>query len=353
MLRATILFSLIGHVTAGHAASSCKCQLTLSVCNEVAATDVVFIGTVQSIEPNFLDAWNANQSSSLGLLNKEYARVQGDRSAASFVQLREAYLKVFPDLPEEHRKKLAAASSPAQLAELFYWILDHGKRVRLRVKTVFRGELASDDDDDHDDDAGDAAKTVEIWTPFGDCGFSFQVGETYLVYADDDEESDAMSTGSCTRTRRISDAGDDLAYLYFYKHNGDAASRLEGFVTSDLLYLRERDLAHYVDRIGAPVSGAVVELKSVDLKQADLKSAQPPGSELKGASLRRIALSDAQGRFVFDGLPAGEFTVNAFASGYPVVTRALAGPKSIPVGNRACASQVLVAPDADSDKARK
>jgi hypothetical protein len=331
MLRAAMLVAmggaLLGH-TLGQTAFACKCQLTLSACNEVAATDVVFIGTVQSIEPNFLDAWNANQTSSLALLNKEYERVQGDRSAASFAQLREAYLKVFPDLPEEHKKRLAAASSPDQLAELFYWILDHGKRVRLHVKTVFRGELAADDDDD---DATDADKTVEIWTPFGDCGFSFQVGETYLVYADDDEESDVMSTGSCTRTRRLSDAGDDLAYLYFYKNSGDAASRLEGFVTADLLYLREHDLAHYTDRIGAPVAGAVVELKG-------------------GAALRRIAISDAQGRFVFDALPAGQYGVNAFAAGYPAQTRLLAGPKAVGIDKRACASQVLVAPDAEAGK---
>ena len=325
MLRAVVLCALLGQ-----AALACKCQLTLSACNEVASTEVVFIGVVQSIEPNFLDAWNANQTSSLALLNREYARVQTDRSPASFAQLREAYLKVFPDLPAEHKNRLAAASSPDQLAELFYWILDHGKRVRLHVKTVFRGDLAADDGDD---EPGDAAKIVEVWTPFGDCGFSFQVGETYLVYADDDEESDVMTTGSCTRTRRLSDAGDDLAYLYFYKNSSAAATRLEGFVTADLLYLRERDLAHYADRIGAPVSDAVVELK------AD--------------ALRRITLSDEKGRFVFDGLPAGQYTLNAFASGYPAQTRLLAGPKSIPLENRACATQVLVAPDANRSNSVK
>ena len=126
--------------------------------------------------------------------------MQSDRSAASFAKLRDAYLKVFPDLPEEHRKRLSAATSTDQLADLFYWILDHGKRIRLRVKTVFRGEDLEDDDDD-DDDAG---KTVEVWTAFGDCGFPFQTGETYLVYADSDEESDVMTTGACTR---LSDAG--------------------------------------------------------------------------------------------------------------------------------------------------
>ena len=220
------------------AALACKCQMTLSVCNEVAATDIIFVGAVEAIEPSFLDSWNAGQRAALDLLNQESARAQSDRSPAAFAKLRDAYLKVFPDLPADHKKRLAAATSPDQLAELFYWILDHGKRVRLRVKTVFRGEIGDDDDDDDV-----RAKSVEVWTAFGDCGITFQTGETYLVYADDDEESNIMTTGACTRTRRLTDAGDDLAYLYFYKNYADSAGRVEGFVTSDLLFLRDLDLA--------------------------------------------------------------------------------------------------------------
>jgi hypothetical protein len=306
------------------AALACKCQLTMSVCNEVAATDIIFVGVVEAIEPSFLDSWNAGQRAALDLLNRESARAQTDRSPAAFARLRDAYLKVFPDLPEDHKKRLAGATSPEQLAELFYWILDHGKRVRLRVKTVFRGEL----DEDGDDDA--PAKTAEVWTAFGDCGIDFQAGETYLVYADDDEESNIMTTGACTRTRRLTDAGDDLAYLYFYKNYADDAGRLEGFVTADLLFLRDLDPAHYTGRIGAPVA-AVVELKSV---------------ELKSGNRSRYTQSDGQGRFLFDGLPAGDFTLSAYAPGYPVEARLLAGPKPVRMEKRACTTQVLVAPPA-------
>src|ERR1035438_2806166 len=302
------------------AALACKCQLTQSVCQEVASTDIIFVGVVEAIEPSFLDSWNAGQRAALDLLNRESASARTDRSAATFARLRDAYLKVFPDLPEDHKKRFAGATSPEQLAELFYWILDHGKRVRLPVKTVFRGELDADDDDD---DA--PAKTVEVWTAFGDCGIDFQAGETYLVYADDDEESNIMTTGACTRTRRLSDAGDDLAYLYFYKNYGDSAGRLEGFVTGDLLFQRDLDPNHYSGHIGAPVA-AVVELKSGG-----------------GA---RYTESDEKGRFVFDGLPAGDFTVSAYAPGFPAETRHLAGPKTVRMEKRACATQVLVAPQA-------
>ena len=311
------------------AAFACKCQVTMSPCNEAATTDVIFIGTVEAIEPSFLDSWNAAQRAALATLNQEYARVQTDRSAAAFTQLRDAYLKVFPDLPAENKKRLSAAASTGQLAELFYWILDHGKRVRLRVKTVFRGKQP-DDDDAGKADAGkdDAGKTVEVWTAFGDCGFAFQKGETYLVYADDDEESDVMTTGACTRTRRLSDAGDDLAYLYFFKNYGDLAGRLEGFVTTDLLYQRQLDMAHYSDRIAAPVAGAVVELKVV---------------ELKPAGAPRYAPTDQNGHFVFDGLPAGGYNLSAFTPAFPAETRLLAGPREVRLQKRGCATQVLVA----------
>jgi hypothetical protein len=132
-----------------------------------------------------------------------------------------------------------------------------------------------------------------------------------------------MTTGACTRTRRLSDAGDDLAYLYFYKNYADSAGRLEGFVTGDLLFQRDLDPAHYSGRIGAPVA-AVVELKS--------------------AGPARYTETDDKGRFLFDGLPAGDFTVNAYAPGFPAETRQLAGPKTVRMENRACATQVLVAP---------
>lgn len=300
------------------AAFACKCQLTMSVCDEVGSTDIIFAGAVEAVEPRFLDSWNAGQRAALDLLNQESARAQADRSPATFANLREAYLKIFPDLPADHKKRLAAASSPDQLAQLFYWILDHGKRVRLRVKTVFRGELGRDDDGD---DA--PAQTVEVWTAFGDCGINFQTGETYLVYADDDEESNIMTTGACTRTRRLTAAGEDLAYLYFYQNYADSAGRLEGFVTGDLLFLRDLDPAHYTGRIGAPVA-AVVELKS--------------------GGRARYTESDENGRFVFDGLPAGDFTVSAYPPGYPAETRLLAGPKPVRMEKRACATQVLVAP---------
>jgi len=313
MWRAAVLGSLLISAAAG----ACKCQLTLSACRETASSEVIFIGTVEAIEPAFLDQWSPGQPSSLALLNQEYQRAQNAKDAEGFTSLRDAYLKVFPDLPAEHKKRLEAAASKQDLTQLFYWILDHGKRVRLRVKTLYRNG-----DDDVDDD--DAPETLEVWTAFGECGVHFQVGETYLVYGDADEESDVISTDTCSRTRRLSDAGDDLAYLYYWKNFGDDAARLEGFVTGDLLYQRERDLAHYSDRIGAPAAGLTVRLR--------------------GADRTRYAETDERGRFVFDGLPEGAYTITGFAAGYPAVQKAVTEAKEVRVEKKACASEVLIAP---------
>ena len=301
------------------AALACQCQLTLPVCSQVASNDYVFVGFVETIEPTFLDSWNVGQREALDLLNQASERALADRSPAAFAKLRDAYLKVFPDLPEEHKKRISAATSPDQLADLFYWILDHGKRVKLRVRTMFRG-----DEDDKDDDADDDhAKFIELWTAFGDCGINFQKGETYLVYADDDEETHIIATGSCTRTKRLTDAGDDLAYLYFYKDSPGTSGRLEGFVTADLLFQRNYDAAHYSGSIAAPVAATL---------------------ELKGAAGPRYAESDPKGRFVFDGLPAGDFTLTAFAPGYPAESRQLSPPKTVRLAKGACGMEILVAP---------
>jgi len=75
------------------------------------------------------------------------------------------------------------AKSHADLVKAFYTILGSGRRVRFTVKTAYRG------DEDEDD-------TLDVWTPFGDCGYDFQTGETYLVYADGAEETGEVSTDS-------------------------------------------------------------------------------------------------------------------------------------------------------------
>jgi hypothetical protein len=284
-------------------AMACQCAGPTAVCQQVAASDIVFIGTVESIAPRFLDYWNPAQRQSLTLLNAETARAQADRSASTLAAARSAYGAIFPDLPEESKKLLEGAKSREDLVKVFYTILGNGRRVRFTVKTAYRG----DEDED---------ETVDVWTPFGDCGYDFQTGETYLVFAGDDEESGAISTESCSGTKRLSDAGGDLAYLYFFENNGDDSARLDGFATSNELH--QMDATH----TQAPVAGVTVELKSEH------------GS--------RFTESGADGKFVFDGLAAGEYSVAAYGPGYPKTVQLVAGPQHVRVDAKGCAAATLL-----------
>lgn len=57
---------------------------------------------------------------------------------------------------------------------------------------------------------------VVVTTPVSSaaCGYAFTKGESYVVYAyGGDEEGRALTTGLCSRTRRLSDADEDLSAL--------------------------------------------------------------------------------------------------------------------------------------------
>jgi hypothetical protein len=286
-------------------AVACQCAAPFPVCQKVAASDVVFIGTVESIVPRFLDYWNPAQKQSLTLLNAETERARADKSTASLAAAKSAYAAIFPDLPEDSKKLLEGAKSREDLVKAFYRILGAGRRVRFKVKEAYRG----DEDED---------ETLDVWTPFGDCGVDFQAGETYLVYADDDEESNVVSTDTCSGTRRLSDAGDDLAYLYFFgnEENRKDAARLDGFATTNQFH--QLDPAH----TQGGVAGAVVELKS--------------------ASGSRFTESGAGGKFVFDGLAGGEYTIAAYAAGYPKIVQQLAAPQRVHIESKGCAAATLL-----------
>jgi hypothetical protein len=302
-------------------ALACKCQTASSACNEVAMSNLVFIGTVESMQPIFLSRWALTNRTSISLLNNAYADALEHPSAIALTRLKEAYQKVLAGSGVNEQTSLDAAKTIPELVSLFNEAVDGGMRARFRVKTLFRQE-------DDDDDVPNAEDFFNISTPFGDCGYDFQVGETYLVYANNDEGSGSWSTGSCTRTRRMSEAGEDLAYLFFYKNQPEQSTRLEGFVTTDASNQLDFDNLHDPETIKSPVPGTVIELRSDSLL----------------APLTRFAQSDRNGRFVFDGLPEGEYRVTAFAAGYPFSSLLLAGPQALHLEKQSCARRFIVVP---------
>jgi hypothetical protein len=354
MIRAFSVLCFLPLILFPAAAHACQCMLALSTCNEVAASDLVFIGTVEAIQPMFLSRWNSTSPASLRSLNDAYASAREHPSAAAFASLRDTFTKTFPELSADEKSRVQVAKTPAEISSMFYSTLYRGLRVRFRVKTLFKHEddddspkdtatkdKATKDDDkkatkhkdkdkDKDDDKDKKGDEdfFDVETAFGDCGYDFQEGETYLVYATSDEDSDTLSTSSCSRTSRLSDAGEDLTYLFFYKNRPEESARLDGFVTTDELYQTNLDRMHDLMTVKSPAPGIIVELQS--------------------DRMTRYAESNDRGRFVFDGLREGDYKVSAFAHGYPIETKLLAGPQAFHIAPKSCARQVLLLPKTET-----
>ena len=225
--------------------------------------------------PPLLDYWNPAQQQSLTLLNAETARAQADRSASTLAAAKSAYAAIFPDLPDDSKKMLEDAKSREALVKVFYTILGSGRRVRFTVKTAYRG------DEDEDD-------TLDVWTPFDDCGYDFQTGETYWY------------SPMATRIRRRLHQTPARATSGF----PTPAAIWPIFTSSKTMATIRRASMAWRPRMSctttqapAPVAGVTVELKSGH------------GS--------RFTETGEDGKFVFDGLAAGEYSVNAYGPGFP------------------------------------
>lgn len=64
---------------------------------------------------------------------------------------------------------------------------------------------------------GTKCREVTVSTGLSDlnCGYAFQAGQTYLVYAyaDNSARGTKLNTNMCSRTRPVAEAGEDLAAL--------------------------------------------------------------------------------------------------------------------------------------------
>ena len=164
------------------------------------------------------------------------------------------------------------------------------RAVRISLDQIFRGVEGGE---------------VEVLTGFGggDCGFGFKQAQQYLVYAYRSDDGE-LRTSICTRTKSISEADDDLAYI--------------------------RGLSRA--KSGATISGEVVKY----LRDKEGVSANQPLADVKiiiEGEEKLEAVTDAKGQYRIQ-LPAGEYTVK------PVAPERLAtrGPeKKIKVTDRGCA----------------
>jgi len=120
-----------------------------------------------------------------------------------------------PPPPQEAMEKAGAVfSGRCVKVERVEQETPYGKLPKLRavleVKAAWKGLQGKPSAD------GEAMRphTVEVWTGSGggDCGFGFQEGKSYLVYAYVGEDG-AMSTDICTRSQETGLARGDLEAL--------------------------------------------------------------------------------------------------------------------------------------------
>jgi hypothetical protein len=119
----------------------------------------------------------------------------------------------------------------------------------------------------------------------GDCGFQFEKGERYLVYASRTSAGLQLETNICTRTRAVTRAKDDLDYL--------------------------RTLP--ASRLTSRISGSV-ELYAHDAGKRGWHLVRPlPGITVVTDGVRGHyeTVTDAEGYYKLVGIPAGEYRIKA------------------------------------------
>lgn len=126
---------------------------------------------------------------------------------------------------------------------------------------------------------------VEVTTGMGggDCGYAFKVGERYVVYAYKMNDG-RLGTGTCTRTRLVSQAADDLAFLEQLSSPA-VSGHLSGVITHT-----NRDLA-----FGQSKTSPVPFVHLL----------------LRGPAGARDAQTDDHGRYDIAGVPRGVYELQA------------------------------------------
>ena len=150
---------------------------------------------------------------------------------------------------------------------------------------------------------------IEIFTGrgAGDCGFRFETGQRYIVYAY--RYKDKLNTSICTRTMPFSRATEDIAFL------GTLSSAAPGVTISGTVIYRPKE----------PVNSEVLsKLFSSDVLIT-----------IEGESGKKEIRPDAEGRYRVSGLQAGRYRV---ASRLPETLITPRNEEVITLGDRGCAA---------------
>ena len=241
-----------------HPCSGCFCAPS-PVEEPCERTGIVFIGHVTHIEPQ---SWVALREQLLGRLPKQLAdRLNSEWSSADE---REALQHLLPMA----EWKLLSSASDSEIRDVFETRF-LTRKVTVQVVDPFK-EI-------------DETTATFLIGP-SDCDVQFQEDRSYLIYAWRNNVDGGLRTGVCAGTRRVEDAAADLQY-YRSVRAGTAKGHVSGFVT------REPTDLQLPFRASKPVVGAGVILQRTGSSQQ--------------------AVTNSEGRYVFEDLAPGTYTLTA------------------------------------------
>lgn len=184
---------------------------------------------------------------------------------------------------------------------------------RLAVEEAFRGSVGS-----------------QVTLEMDNCPHPFKEGERYLVYANRDRDGKLHQRLGYTRTRPLSEAGEDMAYIRGLSQS-PPGGRIYGIVSRDASDYRLRGGGTDAEWRPRGSGGGVAGVKVV----------------AEGQSQRYEATTDGAGRYEFTGLPAGSYTVNADTPTGPSGIR-IQNRSGVSVTDRGCArSDIHLMPEGE------
>lgn len=167
--------------------------------------------------------------------------------------------------------------------------------VRLYVSGPFRGVSTPE---------------VDVYTEVSDggsCGFEFQIGYEYLVYAYQSGPGERLTTGNCSRTRAIGNAKEDITYAKGLTTSSNSSTIMGG------VYHRRENRDGRVVMVPMPNIRIVIE----------------------GRERQFEVLSDDKGNFKLGGLLPGKFTVSVKLTKGLIVEQ---GQVDVELAEKGCAS---------------
>jgi SdrD B-like domain len=176
------------------------------------------------------------------------------------------------------------------------YLPDQYEKVRFAVIDGFKGVAGAD------------AELRMALNCGGECYFPFEVGSTYLVFAEIRKDNGSFTTSGCSLTRLVtSDDDPDLVFLRSLKTAPPTAKILGG------VYL-PRDASSRQSKFPNGIANVAVTLEG------------PAGAQ--------ATRTDARGQFEFAGIAAGDYTVSAEIPAGLVVQYP---PRKMHVVERSCA----------------